>query len=226
MTLGEMARFVNSRLEVPARLTVVPMLGWNRNMAWADTGRDWISPSPNLRSAEAALAYPGTALLEATNLSEGRGTPDPFLLFGAPWLRPDELQLSVPGFALEAARFTPVASRAAPRPKFLDQACVGRRVRVIDAHAAEPYSLGIALLHESMGRAEFEWLKNGDNLTWLLGTPRVFEDLKAGRSVEEILAADSADHDAWREARKGALLYCYSYGPLYGPATRLSRGHT
>ncbi len=207
MTLGEMARFVNSRLEVPARLTVVPMLGWNRNMVWADTGRDWISPSPNLRSAEAALAYPGTALLEATNLSEGRGTPDPFLLFGAPWLRPDELQLSVPGFALEAARFTPVASKAAPRPKFLDQSCVGRRVRIIDAHAAEPYSLGIALLHASMGRAEFEWLKNGDNLTSLLGTPRVLEDLKVGRSIEEILAADSADHDAWRETRKGALLY-------------------
>jgi hypothetical protein len=58
-----------------------------------------------------------------------------------------------------------------------------------------------------MGLAEFEWLRNGDTLTWLLGTPRVLEDLKVGRSVEEILAADSVDHEAWREARKGALLY-------------------
>ena len=58
--------------------------------------------SLGLRSAEAALAYPGSALLEATNVSEGRGTPSPFLIFGAPWLRPDRLKLAalntVPGF--------------------------------------------------------------------------------------------------------------------------------
>ena len=51
-------------------------------MSWADTGRAWVSPSPNLRSAEAALVYPGTALLEGTNASEGRGTDAPFLLIG------------------------------------------------------------------------------------------------------------------------------------------------
>ena len=60
-------------------------------MVWADTGRSWVSPSPNLRSAEAALAYPGTALLEATNVSEGRGTATPFLIVGAPWIDPGRL---------------------------------------------------------------------------------------------------------------------------------------
>ena len=207
LTLGEMARFVNSRLETPARLTVVPMVGWNREMTWAATGRDWVSPSPNLRSSEAALTYPGTALLEATNLSEGRGTPSPFLLFGAPWLKPGELQLSVPGFALETARFTPVASKAAPRPKFQGQECNGHRVRVTDSQAAAPYALGVALLHELLGHADFEWLQGGDVLTRLIGTPSVLEHLQAGKTVDEILAADSADHEAWREARKSALLY-------------------
>ncbi len=207
LTLGEMARFVNSRLDVPASLTVVPMVGWHRKMTWAETGRDWVSPSPNLRSAEAALAYPGTALLEATNLSEGRGTEDPFLLFGAPWLKPGELQLSAPGFSLEIVRFTPIASEAAPYPKFEDQECQGHRVRVSDPRAAAPYALGVALLHELLGHADFEWLQGGDVLTRLIGTPSVLEHLQAGKPVDEILAADSADHQAWREARKGALLY-------------------
>ena len=207
LTLGEMARFVNSRREAPANLTVVPMLGWNRTMVWADTGRPWVSPSPNLRSAEAALAYPGTALLEATNLSEGRGTPDPFLLFGAPWLTAEDLHLSVPGFSLEAARFVPAASPAAPSPKFRDEECVGRRIRVVDPQAAEPYRLGISLLHELMGLAEFELLESGEALRRLSGTSRVLEDLRAGKTVEEILAADSADHEVWRDARRGALLY-------------------
>ena len=207
LTLGEMARFVNSQLEVPAKLTVVPMAGWTREMTWVDTGREWISPSPNLRSSEAALAYPGTALLEATNLSEGRGTPDPFLLIGAPWLKPGELRSSAPGFSLDAASFMPVASRATPTPKFQDQECVGQRVRVIDPGVAEPYALGVALLAELAGHADFEWLQGGDVLTRLLGTPRVLESIEAGKSVEEILADDRADHEAWREARKSALLY-------------------
>ena len=53
LTAGEMAQFVNASLAKPARLTVVPMKGWRRNMSWADTGRPWVPPSPNLRSPEA-----------------------------------------------------------------------------------------------------------------------------------------------------------------------------
>src|SRR6185295_6321901 len=82
LTAGELARFVNARRTTPARLRVVAMEGWSRAMTWADTGRAWVPPSPNLRTAEAALAYPGTCLLEAANVTEGRGTGAPFLLLG------------------------------------------------------------------------------------------------------------------------------------------------
>jgi uncharacterized protein YbbC (DUF1343 family) len=118
LTAGEMAQFVNASLSKPARLTVVPMKGWRRSMSWADTGRAWVSPSPNLRSAEAALVYPGTALLEGTNVSEGRGTDAPFLLLGGPWLKPEAIIPSLPasGLTFETATFTPAASAAAPEP--------------------------------------------------------------------------------------------------------------
>ena len=86
LTAGEMARLAVRALQLDVRLEVVPLEGWRREMTWADTGRPWPRPSPNLRTAEAALAYPGVALLEATNVSEGRGTDAPFLLLGAPWL--------------------------------------------------------------------------------------------------------------------------------------------
>ncbi|MCP4548020.1 MAG: DUF1343 domain-containing protein, partial [bacterium] len=46
-----------------------------------------------------------------------------------------------------------------------------------------------------------------DALTWLLGTPRVYEALRRGKPVGEILAADRGDHEAWRVARREALLY-------------------
>lgn len=202
-----MARYVNARLERPARLTVVPMEGWTRRMTWSETGRRWVPPSPNLRSAEAALAYPGTALLEATNVSEGRGTVSPFLLLGAPWLDSSRVNVSVQGFHLEPARFIPRSSPAAPEPKYPDQECRGLRVRVSGPSSAEPYSLGVTLLAALARQPGFEWREKGDALTRLIGTPRLFQDLRAEKTVEEILAADTADHAVWRRDRQGSLLY-------------------
>ena len=211
LTLGEMARLVNAELETPARLRVVAMTGWTRAMTWVDTGRPWLAPSPNLRSSEAALAYPGTALLEATNVSEGRGTDAPFLILGAPWVDPARLGASVaggiPGFELLATRFTPRGSSAARSPKFKDQDCLGLEVRVTEPALAEPYRLGLTLVQALARDPDFEWRRGGEALTWLLGTPRVYRDLSAGKSVTEILAADRTDHAAWRKRRQAMLLY-------------------
>jgi uncharacterized protein YbbC (DUF1343 family) len=207
LTLGEMARFVNAGRENPVRLTVVEMSGWRREMEWADTGRRWHPPSPNLRSADAAIAYPGTAFMEATNVSEGRGTPTPFLVLGAPWMTPSAVDVSVPGFELEEASFTPRASMAAPHPKWADEECRGLRVRVSDPSAAEPYRLGVALVHSLAEQRGFEWRQAGEVLTRLLGTGRVLRALQNGQSVDEIVAADRSDHEAWRAARRMALLY-------------------
>jgi len=207
LTLGEMARFVNQGLEKPARLTVVTMEGWERHMTWADTGRAWVPPSPNIRSPEAAIAYPGVCLLEASSISAGRGTERPFLFFGAPWIQPSELQVSVPGFELEPVTFTPTTSPAAPYPKFLDRECRGMRVHVTDAASAEPYRLGIELLVALQGDADFEWGRDGGALTRLIGTTRLLDDLRQGKTVEEIIAADLEDHEAWRRERALALLY-------------------
>ena len=207
LTLGEMARLVNQYLATPARLSVVTMTGWKRSMTWIDTGLTWVPPSPNLRTPASALAYPGTALLEATNVSEGRGTDSPFLILGAPWLSSKHLKLTAAGFDFEPVVFTPTASPAAPKPKFLNQECHGVIVRVIDPTKVQPYRLGVTLLSALSSRCEFEWTRDGAALTWLLGTPRLFDDLKAGKTVDQILEADRADHEAWRENRSEALLY-------------------
>ena len=207
LTLGEMARYVNSRLAEPASLTVVPMSGWERPMVWEDTGRPWISPSPNLRSAEAALAYPGTAFFESTNVNEGRGTSDPFLIIGAPWLDTSQVEIQTPGFELDPLTFVSESSPAAPKPKYLDQECSGFRVRVTDAAQAEPYRLGLDLVTQLMKQPDFEWRRDGEALTWLFGTDRLFSDIRSGKSVDEIVAADSSDHEAWRQTRQPYLLY-------------------
>ncbi|HEY8147859.1 MAG TPA: DUF1343 domain-containing protein, partial [Vicinamibacteria bacterium] len=191
LTAGEMAQFVNASLSKPARLTVVPMKGWRRSMSWADTGRAWVSPSPNLRSAEAALVYPGTALLEGTNVSEGRGTEAPFLLIGGPWLKPEAIIPSLPasGLTFETATFTPAASAAAPEPKYVGLPCAGIRIGIKDAAAVTPYKLGVGLLVTLKGQPGFEWLRGGAAIDRLVGTRALRTAIDRGDPVEAIVAA-------------------------------------
>ena len=208
LTAGEMARFVNAARSKPAKVTVVAMKGWARAMTWADTGRTWLPPSPNLRDAEAALAYPGVALLAATNVSEGRGTDTPFLLLGAPWVKGAELVAAqAPGFTLEPATFTPQASEAAPDPIHKGVECSGVRVHVADPKAARPYALGVALLRALRTQPGFEWRDKGTVLDQRVGTRKLREALERGDSVDAIVKADAAAIDAFRERRKPALLY-------------------
>jgi uncharacterized protein YbbC (DUF1343 family) len=209
LTFGEMARYATDQGRKPGTVSVVAMAGWAREMTWAATGRPWVNPSPNLRSAEAALAYPGTCLLEATNATEGRGTDAPFLLVGAPWVKPEALarEAETPGFALEPATFTPTASPAAPHPKLLGAACKGVRVRVTDASAARPFALGLRLLLALKRHPDFAWLREGAGLDSLLRTKALRLAIERGDGVDAILAEQAPGIERWRSDRAASLLY-------------------
>ena len=209
LTAGEMAQFVNSTRSKPARLTVVPMHGWKRSMTWAETGRTWVNPSPNIRSPEAALVYPGTALLEGTNVSEGRGTEAPFLLIGAPWLKSEAVIPLLPakGLTLETATFTPAASDAAPAPKYVGQPCAGIRIGVKDTAAVTTYKSGVGLLIALKSQPGFEWLKEGAAIDRLVGTKKLRAAIDRGDPLDAIVAADLPAIEAFRKARQKSLLY-------------------
>src|SRR5699024_5386737 len=72
--------------------------------------------SPNMPTLDTALVYPGAALIEGTNVSEGRGTTKPFEFIGAPFVNSTEYadtlnDLDLPGVTFRAASFTPTFSK-------------------------------------------------------------------------------------------------------------------
>ncbi|MGH7468337.1 MAG: exo-beta-N-acetylmuramidase NamZ family protein, partial [Longimicrobiales bacterium] len=105
MTVGELARMANGHFGIGANLTVVPMVGWTRDLWMDETDLPWKRPSPNLPYFEGTIHYPGTVLFEGTNISEGRGSERPFEYIGAPWLRAQEMADSLNARALPGARF-------------------------------------------------------------------------------------------------------------------------
>jgi uncharacterized protein YbbC (DUF1343 family) len=133
LTLGELATLINDRfLDGKADLTVAPMEGWRREMRFDETDLPWVPPSPNIPTVETALLYPGTCLIEGTNLSLGRGTTRPFEVVGAPWVDPSPLAdalrgLALPGLAFRETSFKPAFDR------FGGEVCGGVQMHITDA---------------------------------------------------------------------------------------------
>jgi uncharacterized protein YbbC (DUF1343 family) len=208
LTAGEMARVVQRRSSPRGRLVVVAMQGWRRTMTWADTGRRWVRPSPNLRSAQAALLYPGVALIEGTTISEGRGTPAPFQFVGAPGAdaRRIATAAAAPGIGAQPRTFTPRPSAAEPSPKFAGRRCSGIRLDVT-AGDADTWRLGLRLLRALEAQPGFAWRDGGKAFDTLVGTRRLRRAIDRGASVEAIVDSQRAGVDAWRRSRAAALLY-------------------
>jgi len=100
LTLGEMALLLREEMNLTLDLTIVGMEGWKREMFWPDTGLPFHPPSPGLPGVQGVFFYPGLALLEATNVHEGRGTPLSFQWFGAPWMDGERVAAALEGAGL------------------------------------------------------------------------------------------------------------------------------
>src|SRR5439155_20641132 len=105
---GEMAGLFNAHFGIGCDLTVVPMQNWERDCWFDQTGLPFVPPSPNLPTLATMTAYPGTCLVEGTNVSEGRGTTTPFEYIGAPWIEAEPLTHALNDLAMPGARFRPV----------------------------------------------------------------------------------------------------------------------
>jgi uncharacterized protein YbbC (DUF1343 family) len=152
MTIGEFAQMVVAERKLPVKLTVIPLEDWQRSQWFDETGLPWVNPSPNIRSQVQALLYSGVGLLEATNLSVGRGTDMPFEVIGAPWIEdPQALADAMNARGLAGVQFhpiffTPTSSVHAGR------SLGGVRLHVTDRDALRPVTVGLALGRELMER--------------------------------------------------------------------------
>ncbi len=204
MTAGELAQMLRAELKLAVPLTVIPCEGWRRWEWFDETGLTWVNPSPNMRSLAAAVVYPGTALLEFTNVSVGRGTATPFELVGAPWMDGAAVAKALnaeklAGVTFEAATFTPTAA------PLLGKECHGVRVIVKDRAAFEAVTTGVALMRTLVKThpKEFET----KNLNKLLAHPSTQAGVLAGKDVARLRAGWEKDVREFVLRRQPFLIY-------------------
>jgi len=215
LTIGEIALLFNEQYRIGCDLEVIPMQGWNRAMYFQDTGLPWVPPSPNLPTVVSTMVYPGQVLLEGTNISEGRGTGQPFELFGAPYLDIHKLQLAMPmdtfeGVILRPTVFEPVAN------KWQGRHCHGFQLHIIDRAVYKPYLTTLKLLQAVI-------INHGDGFEWksppyeyefekqpfdlITGSREVRQCLEEGENLDQAAAAWQDNLDKFNKIRQSYHLY-------------------
>ncbi len=215
MTLGELARLFSEVHHIGCDLTVIPMSGWRREQWFDRTGLPWIMPSPNMPTLETATVYPGTCLLEGTNISEGRGTTRPFELVGAPWIEPFQWARALeaeplPGVAFRPAYFSPTFH------KWSGQVCGAVQIHVTDREAFKPFLTGIALILTAhrLWPEEFDWRREPYEfekellaIDLLAGTDRLRAMIEAEIPLLEMEESWREDLEEFLDVRERFLMY-------------------
>jgi len=180
------------------------MKDWQRRMWFSDTGLPWVSPSPNLRSPEAGILYPGLEILQAGGVSVGRGTARPFELLGAPWIHGEELaaylnRRAIPGVRFEPQKFTPDSGL------HRGELCEGVRIALTDRNLLRPLRMGIEIA-SALGKlypGRFETAK----MIFLVGNAETIKQLSDGKNPTAIVASWNKDLEAFHKVRAKYLLY-------------------
>lgn len=203
LTVGELAALFKAERLPEVDLTIVRVENWRRDMFLDETGLPWTNPSPNMRSLEAAILYPGLGLLESA-VSVGRGTDSPFQVVGAPYVDDVELAAVLNGAGLAgvrflAVRFTPTASIHA------GQACGGVRVLLLDRRACRSVEVGL-----TMARVLYRLYPQDfdpGKMAHLLLDPPTLQAVREDRDLGFLRGLWAAGQVKFAERRAAYLLY-------------------
>ncbi len=215
LTLGEISLLLHRERYSDLELSVVPCTNWQRDRWWPDTSLPWVPPSPNMPTPEAALIYPGMCLVEATTLSEGRGTTRPFHLVGAPWIDAGVVAermnaLGLPGIAFRPACFRPMFGKHA------GEECRGVELHVRDQRSLRPLAMGLRLLRVICDlypssfrwrRDPYEFVSEVPAIDLLTGSDTARQCIEFGRPLARLLGTWQREVDQFTSNLEGILLY-------------------
>jgi uncharacterized protein YbbC (DUF1343 family) len=205
MTLGELARYMNTEYSLHADVRVIEMRGWQREMWFDETNLPWAPTSPAMPHLSTATLYPGMCLLEGTNLSLGRGTALPFEVCGAPWFDGYALAETMNGLNLSGVRFRPIVFT----PSASNHAgveCQGIQIHVTDRDALRPIEMALHLIEVTRRMSGDAWKWNPD-FERLAGNGALRSALESESSVKEIIASWQDSIATFIHRREKYLMY-------------------
>jgi uncharacterized protein YbbC (DUF1343 family) len=183
------------------------MKNYRRSMWFDETRIPRVDPSPNLRTWQSEVLYPGTVFFEGTTATEGRGTENPFTLIGASWMT-DNAQIAAELNArkLPGVRFNTATRTIEAGYKFGGQTIPMIAIRVTDRNAVRPVELGVRMLRAIYARHpnDFQWREK--QIDRLAGTDKLRAAVEQN-GVDALLASWNADAAKFAARVKPYRLY-------------------
>lgn len=215
MTSGELGQFLfheKINTQSSSLFKVFKMEGYDRNIDYSKLNIPWVNTSPSITNLEGARIYPALCFLEGTNISEGRGTENPFTLFGSPFINSEKLLAEIKAYGFkgvnfEVAEFIPESTGLTYTPKFLNQKCNGIKINITDIREFKPFELSLAILSSLQKTTnEFKW--TGKNFVdKLAGTDLLRKYIDSKVDIADICTEISNEVDIFKEKRNKYLLY-------------------
>jgi len=218
LTAAELALAIKHHPLIPGLealpVSVFPVAGWQPGDTWPDA-QIWIPPSPGLPTLASAQTYPATVLFEATAMSYGRGTDQPFGAVGAPWLDAEVLAddlnaQGLGGVRFEATTLSPVAQPTASNPQFEGQTVPAVRLIVEQPASFAATETGVHLLAAVKLQADeqqIELIERPDFFDLLAGTARLRTQLEADVTADAIIASWQEEAQAFDDVMGPWKLY-------------------
>ena len=203
LTVGELMRYLVGTGQLAADVHVVPMCGWRRAMWMDQTGIPRVNPSPNLRSLDAEILYPGTVFFEGVNVTEGRGTDKPFQLVGAPFLTDaGAIARELNAMSLPGVRFDSTSRTIEKGYKWSEQTIPMIEVSVTQRDVVRPVETAVWMLRTIYKRHPNDWQWRVSSIDRLSGSTAlrtaVGESDEAVRALIERWNQQSRDFAARR----------------------------
>jgi uncharacterized protein YbbC (DUF1343 family) len=158
-TLGELASYFNHKMGLGTELEIITCTNWDRNQFQPEWGTRFYPTSPAIQHFECMLLYPGLCFLEATNISEGRGTDKAFRIAGAPWMNGKIVANLFNQIGLEDVKAVPVTFIPI-EGKYLGESCEGIEFKILDRNYFQSVSNGLLLINliKSLYPKHFKWV--------------------------------------------------------------------
>ncbi len=209
MTWGELAQMINGEGWLTTGknacdLTVIACENYTH-----DTKTSLIrNPSPNIKDMRAVYLYSSTCFFENTLVSVGRGTENPFEIYGSPYLK------GVNGFDYS---FTPKSMTGALEPPFMDEECFGVDLRSVPIESIWSEGINIEYLVSAYNAVmstspdKSFWGTPDDNgqywIDKLSGSDELRIMIESGKTAEEIEASWQSDIESFKKQRAPYLIY-------------------
>lgn len=217
LTCGELATYINEngllKNGVKCKLTVVKMKGWKRNMDYEKTGLQWIPSSPHVPHGNSSFYYPVSGIVgEFGYVSIGVGYTIPFEMFGAPWIKADELADAMNALNLPGVIFRPIYAKPF-YSVFSGQQIEGVQVHITDMEKAPLTPINFLFMQEAARLyPDYKFFEKADKGRYnmfdiVCGSKYIRETFSKNHRWADIEAYWNKDVESFRAKSKKYYLY-------------------